>query len=295
MRRAVAALLLVALLPPTVLADKPEGLVDAVGTLDYEHGPRFKVGDWVRYRTQGQSAQGYKTDYTVTVLIAGEERWWGEDCFWVESQASYSGQPPELAASLMSYAVFRDSLPAVRFRRYIRKFTDGYDDQGNAIQQAFLRASGELTRRGWSEVRLNRKRDTLGVEQVAVPKGTFEALKEAQHYAEHLSHQEGDSTDYVELSEEHTYWWSDRIPLTRLVRKDQLNTQKRRAWKVGESADAVLQIVEQVNGSTQLVDFGSGMKSLTIPARFQRPLSEQLAPARKRAPPAGTRKPTGGG
>ena len=34
--------------------------------------PRFKVGDWVRYRTHGDSYQGYRTDYTVTVLIAGE-------------------------------------------------------------------------------------------------------------------------------------------------------------------------------------------------------------------------------
>jgi hypothetical protein len=295
MRRAVAVLLLAALLPTTVLADKPQGLVDAVGTLDFEHGPHFKVGDWVRYRTQGQSVQGYKTDYTVTVLIGGEERWWGDDCFWVETQTSYSGQEPEVASSLISYAVFRDSLPTVRYRRYVRKFTDGYDYEGKPIQQVFLRAAGELTQRGWSEPTLYRKRDTLGVDRVEVPKGAFQALKVAQHYQEHLSSQGTDSTDYVELTEEHTYWWSDKVPLTRLVRKDQLNTQRRRAWKIGESASAQLQIVEQTTGSTQLVDFGTGMKALSIPERLQHPLSEQLAPGRKRPPPGGAGKPTGAG
>jgi hypothetical protein len=295
MRRAVTVLLLTALLPTTVIADKPQGLVDAVGTLDFGHGPHFKVGDWVRYRTLGKSAQGYKTDYTVTVLIAGEERWWGEDCFWVESQTSYSGQEPEVASSLMSYAVFQDSLPAVRYRRYIRKFTEGYDYKGNPIQQVFRRSAGELTQRGWSEAVLNRKSDTLGVEQVEVPKGAFDALKVVQHYQEHLSSQGGDSTDYVELTEEHTYWWSDKVPLTRLVRKDQVNTQRRRAWKIGESANAQLQVIEQATGSTQLQDFGSGMKALSIPERFQHPLSEQLAPGRKRPPPSSAGKPTGAG
>src|SRR5262245_20189051 len=105
MHRAVLAFVLIAAFPLVALAAKPSGPVDGVGMLDFRQG-RFKVGGWVRYRTKGDTEQGYKTDYTVTVLIGGEEKWWGEDCFWVETQTSYSGNAPEYTASLISFSVF---------------------------------------------------------------------------------------------------------------------------------------------------------------------------------------------
>jgi hypothetical protein len=292
MRRAVAVLLLFAALPLSALADKPPGPVDAIGMLEFRRGPHFKVGDWVKYHTHGTSHQGYKTDYTVTLLIAGEELWWGEECFWVESQTSYGGQPPELAASLLSYSIFEDSLPSRHFQRYIRKFIDGVDEQGKPIQQPFMRAGSDLVIRGYGEYEPNREKDTLGVKPVEVPKGTFDALGELQKYREGATSTVGDSTIYFEVSEDHTHWWSDKIPLTSLVRVDQVDTQRRRAWMVGESHDTPLLIVEQAIGSTDLVDYGSGMKSLLIAERFQRPLSEQRGP-RPKGPMPPARKTAG--
>jgi len=287
MRRAVLTLLLIAALPHPARAAKPEGPVDAIGMIDYTHGAHFKVGDWVRYRTKGESHQGYRTDYTVTVLIAGEEMWWGERCFWLETQTSYSGQAPEIAASLISYGVFEDTLPARRFGRYIRKFLDGVDEQGRLLQQPFRRALTEIRSRTFAEHEPVRKVDTLGTEQVEVPRGVFDALKVRQVFRETVTQQEGDSTVYFEMVEEHTQWWSDRIPITRMVRIDQDNIQRRRVWMIGESGNAPLNVAEHSTGGTQLLDYGSGMKSTAIPERFQRPVSGQqpsrTKPARRPA------------
>ncbi len=284
MRRAVLALLLLTVLAPAAAAYKPEGPVDAVGMIDFRHGVRFKVGDWVQYRTKGESYQGFRTDYTVTVLIAGEELWWGERCFWIETQTSYSGQPPELAATLISYSVFEDSLAHLRFGRYMRKFLDGVDEKGEFIQQPFRRAPTEIQSRTFAERDPPREVDTLGVEKVETPKGVFDALKVRQVYRETVTQQEGDSTVYFQMIEDHTFWWSDQVPITRLARIAQENTQQRRVWMIGESENAPLRIAEHSTGGTELLDFGSGMKSRTIPERFQRSIEEQQR-ARTRAAP----------
>jgi len=293
MRRAVLALLLIAALPIPAHAARIEGPVDAIGMIDYSRGPRFKVGDWVRYRTKGASYQGYRTDYTVTVLIAGEELWWGEKCFWVETQTSFSGQAPEIASSLISYGIFDDSLPALRFTRYLRKFVDGRDEQGNYVQQPFRRALSEIRSRTFAEFAPNKKIDTLGVEQVTVQKGTFEALKQKQVFRDVTNSQQGDSTVYYENVEDHTYWWSDRVPITRLVKIDQDNLQRKRTWMIGESANAPLIVAEHSTGGSELLDFGSGsVNAYSVPEQFRRPVSEQKpAPAPKTTKTTKAQKP----
>jgi len=287
MRRAVPVLLLLLTFPITARAAKVEGPVDAIGMIDYARGPRFKVGDWVRYRTQGSSYQGYRTDYTVTVLIGGEEMWWGEKCFWVETQASYSGQPPQVTGSLISYGIFGDSLPSLRFTRYIRKIIDGRDEKGYT-QQPFRRALNEIQSRTFAEVAPPHKTDTLGVESVTVPKGSYDALKIKRVERQVSTTQSGDSTVYYEMVGDHTSWWSDQVPITRLVKIAQDNIQRRRVWMIGESANAPLVVAERSTGSTELIDCGSGMKALSVPERFQRPISEQV-PAKPK--PAKTQKP----
>jgi hypothetical protein len=279
MRRAVLVLLALALLPAGARAYKPSGPVDAVGMLDYTQGPKFKVGDWVRYHTKGESAQGYKTDYTVTILIAGEERWWGEDCFWVETRTRYPGGHDDVAASLISYSIFEDSLPNRHFQRYIRKFTEGVDGEGHLVQQPFQRAISELVNRGYGEYEPPRTYDTLGVERVDVPAGAMKALHTRELYKESVTKQYGDTTVYFELTENHDYWKSPEVTITGLVRLVQDNTQRRRAWMIGESQDAPLQVVEHSSGSTLLEDRGSGMHSTYLPANVTRPLREQFKPA----------------
>ncbi len=292
MRRAVLALLIVAALPLSALAVEKLDPVDAIAMIDYKHGARFKVGDWVKYETKATSHQGYKTDYSVTILIGGEELWWGEKCFWVETQNSFSGQAPEVTASLVSYAIFEDSLPTIRFGRYVRKFVEGVDEAGKFIQQPFRRAPTEISSRSFKEHNPPHQLDSLGVARVEVPKGAFDALRIRKTYRVVETVQEGDSTVYFEMVQAHTYAWSDRIPITRLVSIEQDNIQRRRVWMIGESGNAPLNIVEHVAGGTRLVDYGSGMKSISVPDRFQRPLSEQQ-PARTKPAPKAAPKPAG--
>jgi hypothetical protein len=196
-------------LPLIALADNDRGTVDAIGMLNYHHHGRLRVGDWVRYHVHGKSERGMTTDYTMTMVVGGEELWWGEPCFWIETQLSYFGQEPSFAASLLSYAVFEDSLPAVRFTRYIRKYIDELDASGKPAQQLFRRAPYELTQRGWEEYQGPVKRDTAGVEKVVVPKGTFDALRENRHYRTFVTEHKPDSSTYFEKTKDHTYWTSD--------------------------------------------------------------------------------------
>jgi len=283
MRRAVLALLLLAALPGPTQAATREGPMDAIGNLDYSRGPHFKVGDWVKYRTRGESYQGYTTDYTVILLIAGEEEWWGEKCFWLETRTYNTGDDaPLIAASLMSYSVFEDSMPSSRFTLYVRKTVDGQDEKGRYVQQPFRRADTDIKRR----VPLpepERRIDTLGVGRVEVPKGAFDALKVKRVTRKAVTAQEGDSTVYYERLEDHVFWKSDQIPITRLVKVDLDNFQRRRVWMIGESGNAPLNVAEHATGVMELLDFGSGMKSLAIPERFQRPISEQRAAPSKPA------------
>jgi hypothetical protein len=287
MRRAVPVLLLLLTFPITAHAAQLEGPVDAVGMIDYSRGPRFKVGDWVRYRTKGSSYQGYRTDYTVTMLIGGEEMWWGEKCFWVETQTSFSGQTPQVTGSLISYGIFEDSLPSIRFTRYLRKFIDGRDENGY-VQQPFRRALVEVRSRTFAEPNPPHKLDTLGVESVTVPKGSYDALKVKRVERLVSTSQVGDSTVYFEKEDDHTYWWSDQVPITRLVKIAQDNIQRRRVWMIGESGNAPLVVAERTTGGTELVDCGSGMKAMSVPERFQKPISEQV-PAKPKT--AKTQKP----
>lgn len=288
MRRAVLVLLLLASCPLGAYAAKPAGIVDAVGMIGYQFRPSFKIGDWVRYRTHGNSAQGYVTDYTVTILIAGEELWWGEECFWVETRTKYRDNPyEEVTASLISYAVFEDSLPNKHFQMYMRKMCDGIGDDGLLVQQPFVRSPRELTAREFEVYEPARKVDTLGVKPVEVPKGRFDGLHIRQNYREAVTQQEGDSTVYFERNEDHDYYYSREIPLTCLLRIDQENTQRRRVWMAGESENAPMRIDEFSKGATELIDFGSGMRTSYLPASVQRPLREQLraSEAKKPAPP----------
>src|SRR6185369_10683623 len=91
-------------------ASEPKGtehaseLIDGAGLVNYMQRPTFSVGSWAKYHTVSKSEQGFKDDYTVTILVAGEEVWWGEPCFWVETRTKKMGARERATASLISYA-----------------------------------------------------------------------------------------------------------------------------------------------------------------------------------------------
>jgi len=104
--------------------------MNAIGLIDYQSKPTFKPGDWVRYRVTGANNEGAEDDYFVTILIAGEERFWGDDCFWVETRSQAIGSTDiSGVATLMSYSIFSDSLAVPRMKLYMRKsITDNLED-----------------------------------------------------------------------------------------------------------------------------------------------------------------------
>jgi hypothetical protein len=177
-----------------------------------------------------------------------------------------------------------------RFSRYLRKFVEGLDSEGRYMQQPFRRALHEIRNRNFAEFEPTRAVDTLGIEKVQVPMGTFDALRVKEVYRGTETAQEGDSTVYFEEVEDHQYWWSDKIPITRLVRVEQDNIQRRRVWMIGESSNAPLVVAEHSTGGTQLLDYGTGMKAICVPEPFRRSIAEQQAAAKSRAP---AKKPSG--
>src|SRR6185295_4069619 len=123
-------------------------------------------------------------------------------------------------------------------------------------------------------------------------KGTFDALKEVEKNHLSTAAQEGDSTVYKDQLTEHTRWWSDLVPLTRLAKMQQDQTQRRRAWLVGESEKAPLLVTYVGAATTQLIDYGHGMKAKVVPEMFQRPLAEQQKPPSKAPAKSTTKKST---
>ena len=135
MRRAVLLAMCLALLLPTGRARAISGPIDGVGMLDFFHPPQLPVGSWVKYHVIGSSALGHRDDYTVRIMVAGEEMWWGERCFWIETETSVGGDTPQYIATCVSYDVFSDTTAWYNFQRYIRKTISEIDAMGQPLQQ----------------------------------------------------------------------------------------------------------------------------------------------------------------
>jgi hypothetical protein len=279
MRRAVPSLLLLMAMSLAPSAHAASNLIDGVGLIDFMRRPDLTVGSWVKYHVSAKSLQGRTDDYYVTILVAGEENFWGDPAFWIETQTQGpAGEITATTASLVSYAAFSDSLPWWNFTRYIRKMINEFDRNGRPIQQLYQRAPAELIKRDAIVPAPHIVRDTLGIDTVSVPVGTFRAQRIKSLYREIVNTTEGDSTIHFELRESRTQYYVDEVPITRLVRRDFEDSQLRRAWLIGKSGDTPMVIPEQVLGSCTLIEMGRGRKSKLIPEAFQRPLSEQKAP-----------------
>jgi hypothetical protein len=190
----------------------------------------------------------------------------------------------------MSYAVFDDSLASKHFLWYMRKYINGFDDNGVPVQELSQRSASELVNRPSNDEITRHQIDTLGFETTEVPKGKFRALRVKDLLSEGVTQHKGDSTVYYERSEEQVHWYTNAVPLAGVARIDYDNVQRGRTWLAGESKGAEMRTLEHSKGSTVVEDYGSGMKSLLIDPRFQRPLSEQGITEEKPSPPRRPRR-----
>jgi hypothetical protein len=290
---APATALLLALAAGPLPAQPPNTLIDAIGTLDYLHGPgSIQVGSWVKYHITARSKLGVTDDYTITVLIAGEEHWWGEDCFWVETWTQPAGQPVIPAATLMSYAIFDDSLAVPHTQLYQRKTVAGTRDDGSPLEQLFRRGNMAVKSRTPVGKGLTRKVDSLGTEVLKTAKGDLFCSKVRSEQALGTTGQSTDSSEYTETREVHVIYWTPQVPITHTAREEIELSHLRRAWLTGRSQESgPLRLLDRSQGVVELVDFAtSGLTALLVPEARRHSLAEQRA-AQAKAAAAGTPAP----
>jgi len=296
MRRAVRLSLL--LLPLTFAVHFPaearESSVDGSGMIDYTRPPKLEVGSWVQYRMQSKSIQGFQDDYTLTILIAGEEEWWGEPCFWVETWTEDVGKPKRTMASLMPYSMFGDSMASKHVTWFLRKSIQGLGPDGKPQQVIHRRDDNDLFARKGApkDEPVEVRRDTLGRDSTSVPIGRFaDCLKTRQvlRIVEQVT--KGDSSIYYERNEERTRFITHDVPITSFAREDVDDHQVGRSWKLGESQKAgPLKTLERARGALVLVGTGKGdLTPELVPERYRRSIREQEA-AQKAAPKAPAKK-----
>lgn len=270
--------------PAGAQANKPQR-INAIGLIDFGAKPTFKVGDYVRYRMNAKSALGVVDDYTLTVLIAGEEQWWGEDCFWLESWTDAQGTSSQLVASLMSYDVFRDSLALKHMQMYVRKTINEFNPDGTPLQTVYKRPASSLKSRDPVGSQFRLLVDTLGTETITVPKGTFKCTKIRFLQGRGATGGSIDSTEYTELREVRTTFLSPEVPITHIAREDIEQSFTRKAWKVGRSKEATPTLtLDRTLGSAELIESGHGLAARMVPERLQKSLEHQRAESQKPKP-----------
>lgn len=290
-RALVLAIVALSLLPAArpAFAQK-KTLIDAIGSVDYLHGRSvIQVGAWARYRSTGAAEAGVTGTYTSTVLIAGEEEWWGEECFWVETHTRTSDGAVIPAATLMSSAIFDDSLAVPHVLTYQRKRIVDVDEEGRPVQQIIRRSESQLKSREPFGRALTWDVDTLGVDTLHTPKGDFACLVVRREQGANQTAESQDSTRYAEVRQSRTTWITLDVPVTHFAKEVFEAVTKQRTWLTGRSMEAgPLITVEQMTGTVELLDFGtSGVAAEMVPEALRRPLSEQRAGkvVRKAAPP----------
>lgn len=280
MRRAVSILVLTALasvLLTVGLGAQGSSMQMFTGTslVDFSKYPNWKVGSWVRYQMTGSSEKGYKDDYTVTLVIGGEEVFWGDSCFWLETWTQQPRQQKKVFAMLLSYSIFDDSIAWARPLLYARKYIGNISEEGLPRQEVYLRSTESLKSR--KDIGADRKRtlQDLGADTVQTLWGTIDTRKEKYTYFVGTTQIKGDSTIYEETRENTTTHYSDRIPITHIVRQDLDRTDNHKAWLIGQSQDAPTRVRDKGVGRVELTGWGSDTTAISVPVESRRTIFAQ--------------------
>jgi hypothetical protein len=292
MRRAILSITLLAstfALFPAIARSQQSQLMNGIGLIDYNPPPHFKVGTWAKYHVTGHSILGHSDDYVVTIGIAGEERLWGEDCFWVETSTESRKGGSTSIATLMSYSVFDDSLPFTHMQYYIRKNVTESDELGNPVEVISRRPPVTLKARAGPERKLSWHIDTLGVDTIHIDKGTFVCKHVRTRQDLGIEAGRGDSSLYSETMDHRESFVSRLVPLTGIVREDIDFTSTLKAWMIGRSRDAPTNTVSHAVGQAVLVDYGENYQP-TVIAPFRRHSLRELDREAARGAPAAPRR-----
>ncbi len=264
---ALAAFMAALFVLPVLSVESVVERVNGIGIIDYSHPPTFKVGDWVRYRMIGSSQMGMHDDYELTVLIGGEEVWWGEKCFWVETWTDVRGRAPEAAATLMSYAIFEDTLAIQHMQLYQRKSFSGFSSTGLPEEEITKPAVGVFKSRTLFKRPLMWSVDTLEADTVQTPMGLLHARKVSIRQGTGATATIGDSTVYNETRENRMSWYCLDVPITHIGKEEVENIISRKTSMIGRSKEgAPLHVREKGDGVARLIAFGHGLTPRMVPA-----------------------------
>jgi hypothetical protein len=295
---ALAGLVFLTLASPPAHAITSENKVDGIGLIDYSTGkPDFHVGSWVKYRLRAKSDKGFTDDYSVTILIAGEERFWGDDCFWVETSTEIPGQGAFSQATLMSYSIFADTLALPHMQVYMRKMISGLNEDGSIQETVYERVAETLQSRNPPGYGVRWNLVPLPPEAVKTPKGTFMTHPVRMESGAGSTSESPDSTRSNEARDYRSAFYTPKIPITHMAQMYIDYSVTTRSWLIGHSKDAgPPAVLDKSHGVAELIDFGdSGLKAHMLPLNRQVSLTgskHRSSTARPAGRTTGTRKPS---
>lgn len=269
-------------------------VMDGIGLIDYTRKPTFKVGTYVQYHMTGHSSKGHSEDYRMVVGVAGEERFWGDDGFWLETIAEGSGdQPGTSVASLMSYSIFSDSLPAQHVQYYMRKSINDTDERGMPHEVVSKGLTSGIKSHTKVDPNTHWYSDTLASDSILAMGRKFwcKRLHSRRDLAKTEEH--GDSTIMTEYREDRDTYLSREVPLTSIVREDIEYLETRKAWLVGRSADAQSAVSIHSVGQSILLGYGYDYRGQVIDESKRHALPDRaVVPANstKKAAKGGAKK-----
>jgi hypothetical protein len=231
-------------------------VLSGLAYIDYRDKPRFKVGDWIKYHFSSRSDDGRSEDYDMTLLISGEERFWGDDAFWLETWSEGRTLPPQKNAILMSYSAFGDTAWLQHLDVYQRK-SASLLEKDVIVQELTRRVLGGRASSS-DRASLTVLTDTVGTDTVNVTSGTYRCTKVVRKAGVGSVEELGDSTLRVENWSQRTLFLTPKIPITSLIRELDERWVTRKTWRVGKSGDAVRNYAMRGTGTLTLIGWGSG-------------------------------------
>ncbi len=260
-------------------------VVDAVGNVDYVHGrSSIRVGTWAKYHIKNVDENGVIEEYNSTILIAGEEEFWGEDCFWIETHTERADGGPGEAATLVSYSIFDDSLAVPHLQVYQRKKLDPVIAGSTDTMVPRIMRQGEnvLRSRNPFGTNLTWMVDTLGSDTVRTPRGTYLCRIVRQRQGAGQLAESADSSRYTEVHKSRTIYETLSVPITHMAHEEIVSEATVRTWLIGRSKEAgPARSAGRSVSTVDLVDFGTGgLEATLVPERFRHTLAEQRAAAR---------------
>jgi hypothetical protein len=246
----------------------------------------------VHYRTVSSSWLGYQSDYEVWLLIAGEEEFWGQKGFWLETWTRDHGEDTLYTASLLAHRAVGDSAALRQPAWFTLKTVRGVDAEGHPTVDIPIRDRSELRvaaadrghRAAEEQGTRDRGFDSLAVDTCSLPAGHFRGpgVREVNRVTQEVMR--GDSTIHYERVETRIRKLDARIPITRMAREDIRDIQTDDVWPTGESAKSTRRVLEDARGLTWLVDYGDhGLAPRVVNQLPVRPSGTVL----KRITPAG--------